>query len=179
MVRWVEQAMLVTTIPASSLLGGLATVVTLLARSAGRCRPNSTLAGGGRPSTASPGQASPGRGAPSPSRPSTSSIGDPSPHAPDLPRQAAAGAPPTGASTCRSRWSWSRAPSTSTCPPRQLPRPSTCPTINADDKEEEEDFEVHVLTEEPDSEDLEEEVEEAKRRTSRCMCSRRSPTVRI
>lgn len=38
---------------------------------------------------------------------------------------------------------------------------TTFPTINAEDKEEEEDFEVHVLTEEPDSEDLEEEVEEA------------------
>ena len=36
---------------------------------------------------------------------------------------------------------------------------TTFPAINAEDKEEEEDFEVHVLTEEPDSEDLE-EVEE-------------------
>merc|ERR1719319_642703 len=176
----------------SSLLGGLATVVTLMVRSAGRCRPNSTLAGGGRPSTASPGQASPGRGAPSPSRPSTSSsIGrgrrssnwskhvqkslelEPRSLDFDLPspptsetfhlanqttpkrkgregREGAAPGTDSGADTSASEAGREVASFL-----------TTFPTINAEDKEEEEDFEVHVLTEEPDSEDLEEEVEEA------------------
>merc|ERR1719319_825876 len=84
-----------------------------MVRSAGRCRPNSTLAGGGRPSTASPGTDS--------------------------------GADTSASEAGREVASFL----------------TTFPTINAEDKEEEEDFEVHVLTEEPDSEELEEEVEEA------------------
>jgi len=171
----------------SSLLGGLATVVTLLARSAGRCRPNSSLAGGGR---ASPGQASPARGAPSPSRPSTSSsIGrgrrsstwsrqvqrslelEPRSLDFDLP------SPPTAepfhlanqtTPTRKGREGREGAvlgtdsggdTSASEAGREVASFLTTFPAINAEDKEEEEDFEVHVLTEEPDSEDLE-EVEE-------------------